>query len=201
MTFRRLRPSGLALLLALFVPFAQRPAAGARATHASLAGTTHVYLVRGIFDVSVGLDALAVELRRFGVASSVYSHTQSGAVAADAIRDYRSGSARRIVLIGHSMGGGAVLSVADELNDAGVPVTLLIALDPTAPGPVTANVRRAVDFYIAGSGATLEAAPGFRGRLQNIDVGSIPGMDHMAVQSMPVMHARMIGLVESARGG
>jgi pimeloyl-ACP methyl ester carboxylesterase len=201
MTFHRLRPSGLVLLLALFVLFAQRPAAAAGATHVSLAGATHVYLVRGIFDVSVGLDALAVELRRFGMASSVYSHTQSGAVAADAISDYTSGRVRRIVLIGHSMGGGAVLSVADELNDAGVPVSLLIALDPTAPGPVTANVRRAVDFYIAGSGATLAAAPDFRGRLQNIDVGRIPGMDHMAVQSMPVMHSRMIGLVESARGG
>lgn len=201
MTFHRLRPSGLALLLALSLLFAQRPAAAAGATHVSLAGATHVYLVRGIFDVSVGLDALALELRRLGVASSVYSHTQSGAVAADAISDYRSGRARRIVLIGHSMGGGAVLSVADELNDAGVPVSLLIALDPTAPGPVTANVRRAVDFYIAGSGAVLAAAPGFHGRLENIDVGGIPGMDHMAVQSMPVMHGRMIGLVESARGG
>lgn len=193
MTLHRLRPSGLVWLLVLFVLFAQRPAAAA--------GGTHVYLVRGIFDVSIGLDALAAELRRFGAEASVYSHTQSGAVAADAIRDYRSGQARRIVLIGHSLGGWAVLSVADSLNDAGVPVTLLIALDPTSSGPVAADVRKAVNFYIAGSGATLAAAPGFHGRLQNIDVGRIPGMDHMAVQSMPVMHSMMIGLVESMRGG
>lgn len=193
MTLNRLRPSGLVWLLMLFVLFAQRPAAAA--------GGTHVYLMRGIFDVSVGLDALAMELRRAGVAASVYSPTQSDAVAEDAIRDYRSGRARRIVLIGHSLGGGAVLSAADLLNDAGVPVTLLIALDPTSSGPVTPNVRKAVNFFIAGSGAILAAAPGFHGRLQNIDVGRIPGMDHMAVQSMPVMHSRMIGLVESARGG
>src|SRR5690348_2978794 len=102
MTLHRLRPSGLVWLLVLFVVFAQRPAGAAAGTH--VYGGTHVYLMRGIFDVSVGLDALAVELRRFGAAASVYSPTQSGDVAADAIRDYRSGRARRIVLIGHSMG-------------------------------------------------------------------------------------------------
>lgn len=168
---------------------------------ASAAGRTHVYLMRGIFNVSVGLDALAAKLARQGLATSVYGHTDAEQVAAQAIRDYRSGRARSIILIGHSLGGGAVLSVADALNTAGVPVALLIALDSTSSGPVPPNVRRAVGFYIPASGAQLAPRPGFRGSLRNIDVGRIPGMDHMAVQSMPLMHSRVIGLVGAARGG
>ena len=191
MSFRRLWPCGL--VIALLVLLAQGPAAAA--------GRSHVYLMRGIFNVSVGLDALAVELRRLGVESSVYGHAESGAVASEAIRDYKSGRVRSIILIGHSLGGGGVLSVADSLNSAGVPVALLISLESSSSGPVTANVRRAVNFYIAGSGATVTAGPGFHGSLQNIDVGRIPAMDHMAVQSMPLMHSRMIGLVSAARGG
>ena len=33
----------------------------------------HVYLLRGIFNVSVGLDALAAKLGRIGIAASVYA--------------------------------------------------------------------------------------------------------------------------------
>ncbi len=195
MPSRRLWPRGLVLLFMLFAPgtlFAPSAAAAA--------GRTHVYLMRGIFNVSVGLDALAGELKRLGVDCSVYGHGESGAVASEAIRDYKSGKVRTVILIGHSLGGGAVLSVADSLGSAGVPVALLIALESSSSGPVAANVRRAVNFYIAGSGAQLTAGPGFRGSLQNIDVGRIPGMDHMTVQSMPLMHRRMIGLVGAAKG-
>ncbi|HEY4820031.1 MAG TPA: hypothetical protein VIH62_04270 [Xanthobacteraceae bacterium] len=110
----------LALLLCLF--FAHGPAAAAHR------GGTHAYLVRGIFNVSVGLDALAGKLARMGVATSVYGHGEAGAVASEAIRDYKSGRVRSIILIGHSLGGGAVLSIAEQLKYAGVPVTLLISL-------------------------------------------------------------------------
>jgi hypothetical protein len=168
---------------------------------ASAAGRTHVYLLRGIFNVSVGLDALAGKLSRMGLATSVYGHGESGAVASEAIRDYKSGKVRTVILIGHSLGGGAVLSVADSLASAGVPVALLISLESSSSGPVAANVRRAVNFYIPGSGAVVTAGSGFRGSLQNIDVGRIPGMTHMAVQSMPSMQSKMIAYVSAARGG
>ncbi len=195
MPLRRVWPCGLVLLLILFAPGTVFVPSAAAA-----AGRTHVYLMRGIFNVSVGLDALAGELKRPGVECSVYGHTESGTAAAEAIRDYKSGKVRTVILIGHSLGGGAVLSVADSLSSAGVPVALLIALESSSSGPVAANVRQAVNFYIAGSGAQLTAAPRFRGSLQNIDVGRIPGMDHMAVQSMPLMHSRMIGMVGAAKG-
>ena len=167
---------------------------------AAAASRTHVYLVRGIFNVSVGLDALARKLARTGVATSVHGHGDGGSVASEAIADYKSGRVRSIILIGHSLGAGAVVDVAHQLNDAGVPVSLLIALDPVSSASVSPNVRRAVDYYVHGSGVPLASQPGFHGQLQNIDVGGEPGMDHMAVQETEKMHARMIGNVRAAAG-
>ena len=104
---------------------------GLLATDAAQAGSrTHVYLMRGIFNVSVGLDALAGKFTRMGIAASVYGHADEGSVAAEAIRDYKSGRVQTVILIGHSLGAGAVVAVAHKLNEAHVPVALLIALDP-----------------------------------------------------------------------
>jgi hypothetical protein len=160
----------------------------------------HVYLLRGIFNVSVGLDELAAKLERMGIATGVYGHAEEGSVAAEAARDYKSGKVRSIILIGHSLGAGAVLQVARDLNDANIPVTLLISLDPVSANSVPPNVRRAINYYVSGSGVAVDRAPGFRGELKNIDVGGEPGMGHMAVQSAESMHKRMIGFVRAAVG-
>ena len=157
-------------------------------------GQTHVYLLRGIANVSVGLDALAQKLARLGIAASVHGHGDGASVAAEAIRDYKSGRVRSIILIGHSLGAGAVLSAARQLNEARVPVALLITLDPVGSDAVAPNVRRAVNFYVSGSGVPIGGA-------RNIDVSRDPGMDHMAVQATNKMHSRIIGYVRAARGG
>ena len=189
MSLLRLSFSGLALLLTLF------------ASSGAWAGGSHAYLLRGIFNVSVGLDALAQKLNRLGIRSTVYGHGESGSVAAEAIRDYRGHKVSSIILIGHSLGAGGVVSVAEQLNMAGVPVSLLISLDPAFNLAVPANVRRAVNFYISGSGLPMAAGPGFRGSLQNINLSGVPGMDHMAIQATAAMHRRMIGYVAGSAGG
>jgi hypothetical protein len=165
---------------------------------AAAASRTHVYLMRGIFNVSVGLDALAVKLNKRGIPATVYGPLDNGTVTSAATSDYKSGKVRNIILIGHSLGGGAVLEVADALNDAKIPVALVIPLDSSG-GPAPANVRRVVNYYDGGGRVT--AGPGFHGSLQNIDVSKVPGMDHMAIQSMSSMHLRMIGNVSAAAGG
>lgn len=188
----RLRPVSCGLVLLLCLVGTGSAWAG---------GRTHVYLLRGIFDVSVGLDALAAKLARSGIPASVHSHGDGSSVAAEAARDYRAGRVRSIILIGHSLGAGAVLEAAHELNEAQVPVALVIALDPVSSGTVTSNVRRAVNYYVSGSGVPVGAEPGFHGDLKNIDVGGEPGMDHMTVQSTERMHSRMLGYVRGAAGG
>jgi pimeloyl-ACP methyl ester carboxylesterase len=165
---------------------------------AGAASATHVYLVRGVFNVSVGLDELAAKFNKRGVPATVYGPMSPGSVASDAIAAYKSGKVRNIVLIGHSLGGGTVFSVAESLRDEKIPVALMIVLDASG-GPAPANVRRVVNYYVGGGKVT--AGPGFHGSLQNIDVSNIPGMDHMAIQSTSVMHQKMMGNVNAAGGG
>jgi pimeloyl-ACP methyl ester carboxylesterase len=165
---------------------------------AAAASSTHVYLVRGVFNVSVGLDELAAKLNKRGVPATVYGPMSAGSVASDAISGYKSGKVRNIVLIGHSLGGGTVFSVAESLKDAKIPVALMIVLD-AAGGPAPASVRRVVNYYVGGG--TVTAGPGFRGSVQNIDVSKTPGMDHMAIQSTNSMHQKMIGNISAAGGG
>jgi pimeloyl-ACP methyl ester carboxylesterase len=161
------------------------------------ASRTHVYLMRGVFNVSVGLDELAAKLNKRGVPATVYGPMSPGSVASDAIADWKAGKVKTIVLIGHSLGGGAVFSAAESLKDANIPVALMIVLDASG-GPAPANVRRVVNYYVGGG--TVTAGPGFRGSVQNIDVSKIPGMDHMAVQSMSSMHQKMISNISAAGG-
>jgi pimeloyl-ACP methyl ester carboxylesterase len=164
---------------------------------AAAASRTHVYLMRGVFNVSVGLDELAAKLNKRGVPATVYGPMSPGSVASDAIAAWKSGKVKTIVLIGHSLGGGAVFSVAESLKDEKIPVALMIVLDASG-GPAPANVRRVVNYYVGGG--TVTAGPGFRGSVQNIDVSRIPGMDHMAIQSMSSMHQKMIGNISAAGG-
>src|SRR5262245_66537680 len=119
----KLRRLSACCLIALLCLLANGVASAARAE-------THAYLLRGIFNVSAGLDVLASKLAR--VAASVYGPLEGPSAANQAINDYRSGKARSIVLIGHSLGAGSAVSAASQLAEAGVPVALLILLDPKA---------------------------------------------------------------------
>jgi hypothetical protein len=199
--------AGLAGLLAAVLMMAAQPAgavknfgAAARTSAAAARSATHVYLLRGIFNVSVGLDDLAAKLVKLGIPASVYGHGDADEVAAEAVRDYESGKVRSVILIGHSLGAGAVLALARDLDMAGVPVSLLISLDPVFHDSVTANVRRAINYYVPGTGVAIDRDAGFRGDLKNIDVGDEPGMGHMAVQSAETMHKRMIDSVQAVVG-
>ena len=66
-------------------------AIGRKAAWAARQGGTQVYLLRGIFNVSVGLDALAAKLARRGIRSAVYGHGDAFTVSEQAMRDYRAG--------------------------------------------------------------------------------------------------------------
>jgi hypothetical protein len=183
-----LRRLAACFLLALLCLLANRVASAA-------GSETHAYLMRGILNVSVGLDVLASKLARRGIAASVYGPLEGPSAANQAINDCRSGKARSIVLIGHSLGAGSAVSAASQLAEAGVPVALLVLLDPKGSFWVPRNVSRAVNFYIPQSGAAVVAGSGFRGSLTNINVGGVPGMNHMTIQSLDSMHQRITGYV------
>ena len=83
-------------------------------------------------------------------------------VADQAIRDYRRDPAP-ITLIGHSMGGDSALDFAEMLNQAGIPVNLLVTYDPSRiADDVPPNVERYINIYqsdnIMGGGNVVQGA-------------------------------------------
>jgi pimeloyl-ACP methyl ester carboxylesterase len=173
------------------------------ATAQAMSGPSpHVYLLRGIFNVSVGLDALAAKLGQVGIAATVYGHDEEGTVAADALQQFQAGRARPIILIGHSLGAGAALRIAARLGASGVPVALMVLLDPVSDSAtVPSNVGHAVNLYVSGGlGRTVEAEAGSRGSVANMDFRGA-GMDHMSIQAADSIHRQIIGLVRAAVGG
>jgi thioesterase domain-containing protein len=162
--------------------------------------SAHVYLLRGIFNVSVGLDALAAKLGQVGIAATVYGHDEEGTVATEALQQFQAGRARPIILIGHSLGGGAALRIAARLGASGVPVALLVLLDPVSGATVPSNVGRAVNLYVSGGlGRAVEAEAGSRGNVANMDFRGA-GMDHMSIQAADSIHRQIIGYVRAAAG-
>ena len=131
----------------------------------------HVYLLRGIFNVfSLGMDQIAYKLQAAGVATTVANHTSWRGMADDMIANYQSGNREPIILMGHSAGADATISIARRLQNAGVPVALIINFDPVSPDPVPPNVKQVVNFYVpAGWGAAVAADRQFKGKLANVN--------------------------------
>jgi hypothetical protein len=166
------------------------------------AGTgAHVYVIKGTLGLSPGLDELGEKLRRRGINATVHSLGEASALAAEAAQKYKNGRERTIVLIGHSSGGNAILTMAGDLDRAGVPVALAIPLDPPWAVPVPANVRRVINLYLSdGVGVPVTRGPKFQGSLRNVDLKNDATMGHFAITSSPKIHKQLIGYVLVAIG-
>jgi fermentation-respiration switch protein FrsA (DUF1100 family) len=122
------------------------------------------YLFRGVAGLiySRGMDSLADRIRHAGLAASVQTYLTWRNVAGQVIEDYRQDPAP-VVLIGHSMGGDAALSIAEALNAENIPVSLLVTLDPSRiADDVPSNVERYINIYqssnIMGGGNVVQSS-------------------------------------------
>jgi surfactin synthase thioesterase subunit len=161
-----------------------------------------VFLIRGFANVfSPGIDLLASELQNRGVPVETSNHLSWGTTASEAIEGCRSGQISSIVLVGHSLGGAAVVDVAKRLQEAGMRVALMVTLDPVAAGQAPSNVRKLENYYLAtGIGSSIKTDNGFRGQLQNVDVSKRPGVDHVAMTTMPDIHKHIIAQIAASSG-
>ena len=151
----------------------------------------HVYLLRGFANVfSRGLDDLGRKMRARGIQAQVLNHSRWPEIATIIAADRR----KPVVLIGHSLGGNAVVLIAERLKRAGVPVRYLVTFDATSPRPVPSNVGKATNYYYGrGSlGESLRPGPGFRGRLKNIDVSKGAKVSHFNIEKQPSLHRQVI---------
>jgi Thioesterase domain len=153
----------------------------------------HVYLLRGLLNIfSLGMDTLAAELNRRGVYSTVDNHADWESLADSAAANYKAGKEGPIILIGHSLGADAVMTMAAYLGKKGVPVALVVPFDGTGSYTASANVARVLNltqhYYMA-------RGPGFHGSLINVDLRSDPNIDHLNIDKSPRLHARVIAEV------
>ncbi len=156
--------------------------------------TGHVYVVRGYTSIfSLGMDQLAEKISHRGVTATVHEQSDYISLADDIIRAYKAREVRGpIMLIGHSAGGARIVSIAQILKQAGVPVALAIAFDPTrnldvVPPGVEIFINLYQDDNTLGGGEALPG-PGFRGRLINVDLREHSEILHVTLDKAPVLH-------------
>ncbi len=96
------------------------------------------------------------------------------------------------MVAGHSVGGQEAPRFSDKLWQAGIPVALVIGVDPgfAPPPPFHVGSPSVVDFWIPHSarGNPYKAAPGFQGTIRNVsirDLGST--VDHVGIDKDPIV--------------
>lgn len=163
----------------------------------SLPGTpgSSVYLLRGFGGVfSAGLDEIEGRLRSAGVDSHIGGHLTWRSVAnAILVRQAEAGN-DPVVLIGHSLGANAAISIAETLDRKNVRVRYLVTFAATAPDPLPGNVERAVNFYFShdGWGKPLVPGPRFKGRLENRDFAGSREVGHFNIDKLPLLQSEVV---------
>jgi hypothetical protein len=155
----------------------------------------HIYLFWGLAGeiFSRGLDDLAAKIERAGVSASVHSMVQTISIADEIVRNYRSDpSSAPVMLLGHSSGGDVIISIAERLKTAGVPVALAFGFDPTPiANAVPSNVEIFINIFQGTNligGGTAVPAPGFRGRLINADLREHREIVHITLDKSALIH-------------
>jgi pimeloyl-ACP methyl ester carboxylesterase len=155
---------------------------------------THVYLIRGLLNVfSLGMDSLAIELRSVGISATVANHTLWEGIADEIAANYKAGQRGPIVLIGHSLGADAVMSMGQYLGQLGVPVALIVPFDGTSSHAASANVARVLNFYKSES-VKITRGPGFRGELTNYYVAD-SSVTHFNIDDDAKLHRLVINKI------
>jgi hypothetical protein len=147
------------------------------------ASETRAYLLRGWFGVfSTGMDELASDLKGKGIKAEAIGHLAWKSAISKIVQDKAAGKIGALALIGHSQGAINVIEMAQALKAHKIQVDLLVTLVPAGQNPVPNNVVRAMNFYQSpGWGSAITAEPGFRGKLQNIDLSSELTITHITI--------------------
>jgi len=194
-----LRLQAAAVCLLLLIAVGARPASAMTPTASSGAGTAHVYLLRGVLNIfSLGLDDIAAKLRAQGIPVTVANFISWSSLADDAAAGYKSGRIKTIILVGHSSGATALPDMVAKLGELGVPVKLAIGLDSVFRTKLSGNAERYINFYIAnGAGEPVTRTKDFRGKLDNVDVHTVPGVGHITIEKNLIMQQKVISAIDS----
>ena len=167
---------------------------------AAQAGPGHVYLLKGLANVfSAGLDNYAAVLSARGIPVTVANHADYPGLAVEAAQLYRAGRGP-IIIVGHSLGGGAATEMANMMAQRGARVALIVSYGAPNTQVIPANVDRVVNYY-GGVGGLAVRGPGSRASIVNIDTSGNPEINHFNMDKLPSIERRTIGQILAIVGG
>jgi hypothetical protein len=163
---------------------------------------TRVYLLRGLLNIfSLGMDDLAEKLKQRGVKAEVYNHDNWPSIASEVIEAHKRGDKGPFVFIGHSLGADVLFPLAERLDAENVPVALVVPYDPTASYQVPKNVSYLLNFYqLNGWGRKVAPGPGFKGKLENLDLSKDESIGHGSIDKSARLHALTITRIMEVAG-
>lgn len=169
----------------------------ARAVPSHVTRTGEIILLRGLANIfSQGMDVIGDRLKAKGVDARVYNHGAWENLAIDIVnRSKKKQVSYPIIIMGHSLGGNASVQMATYLGKRGIPVSFVVAFDPTVTTFVGPKVKRVVNYYLPNGKNTVRRGHGFKGKLSNINVSNINGITHTTVEKTRKLQNRSINTV------
>ena len=167
------------------------------------AAGTHVYLLRGVFNIfSLGLDDIAAKLQAQGIPVTVVNYLGWSSLADEAAADYRNGKVRTIILVGHSSGATVLPDMVARLDQLGAPVKLAIGLDSVFRTSLQGHVGRYINFYIGnGNGEPVARTRQLQGSLENVNVQNVPGVGHITIDKNEIIQRKVISAIDAVAFG
>lgn len=96
--------------------------------------------------IGYGMNNLQKKVTGYNVAFSRHAETM---IKNTIIKNHKEGTLDRpLVLVGHSLGGNAVIRIATALDKYGIDVDYMGVVDAPRPGPIPDNVRVVDNFLI-----------------------------------------------------
>lgn len=198
-----MRVAAVALVMTAFISPAsavsERPErAAVRVAKATVTRTGEVYLIRGLANIfSLGMDSMAKKMRDKGLNVRTFNHSGWKGFANRIIKRAKEDKVSYpIVIAGHSLGANSATAMANYLAQRGVKVGLVVAFDPTLKRIVKGDISQVINYYIPnGSKNEVYRGQGFRGKVQNVDVSDMRGVNHMNVEKNKKLQAQFIDQV------
>lgn len=158
------------------------------------------YLFRGAMGLifSRGMDKLAARIQHAGITANVYEFTVCDLVASAALEKYREDPVP-IILIGHSMGGRCALQFSEKLQSEGIPVSLVVTIDPAHLSPdVPLNVERFINIFLSKDvlgGGDIKPVTFFRGHYASYDLAKHDEVSHISIDKVDLIHQQLVAKV------
>ncbi len=176
-------------------PSPNAPDTNSKPGNAAQPGRPDVYLLRGFANIfSTGIDEIGTALQAAGVDAHVEGNAAWRLVANRIISDRQKYGPQPVILVGHSLGANAIISIAEVLEKRGIRVDYMASFAATAPDPLPGNIRRVVNFYFSQHGWGLPLVPGprFKGKLDNRDFSGVKDVGHFNIEKQRPLQAEVV---------